>query len=284
MIIITAGETKSSTVATILQDKTSDSFIQKSPLSTDVRTGIIPKSFVSGNANDVGNYYIKATLKKDGSEVIVGTIAADGNKSVRPFGYSEKQVGLKSSETVTDDALKKVVDELVVAKGGSRIEDLISKRVVKTITNYDSKLGQLVEYPKYNNVALGKDMGGKLEAFGKDIGANVWTDETHNIFTKMYDLPDSWSFERSMASVLNETVGANQGKILFDITGVNIQKSITGGLVHSPKLVIEEKLVTELELQVLLRNESWFNNTIFHEGGKVLAQEELLSKGVKLIK
>jgi hypothetical protein len=44
----------------------------------------------------------------------------------------------------------------------------------------------------------------------------------------MYELPDSWSFERSMTSVLNETVGTNQGKILFDIKGVEIQSSRQG--------------------------------------------------------
>ena len=164
------------------------------------------------------------------------------------------------------------------------VKNIVNKRVIKTITNYDSKLGQLVEYPKYNNVALGKGSGGALEQFGKEVGANVWTTKTDNIFTSMYDLPNSWTFERSISSVLDETVGANQGKILFDINGVDIQKAVTGGLVHTPKLVLEDRLVTELELQMILRNESWFNNTIFHEGGKVLTKEELLSKGIKLIK
>jgi hypothetical protein len=172
--------------------------------------------------------------------------------------------------------------EEIVAKTGTKIEDLITKRVVKTITNYESKLGQLVEYPMYNNVALGKKAGGSLEQFGKEIGANVWTNETHNIFTKMYDLPDSWSFERSMTSVLNETVGANQGKILFDIKGVEIQKSVTGGLVHTPDLVYKG-YVTELELQMLLRNKSWYDNVIFHESGKVLSSQEIVSQGLKFI-
>ena len=231
-IIITVEETKSSTVVTILQEKTSYSFIQKSQLGDIL--------FENHNAN----YCLK-----------------------------EKNV------VACWSLIAKVKD--VVAKGGG-IESLINKHVVKTITNYDSKLGQLVEYPKYNNVALGKDMGGKLEAFGKDVGANVWTRETEAIFTKMYDLPNSWSFERSMTSVLNETVGSNQGKILFDISGVDIPKAIKGGLIHNSELVLRNS-VTELELQMILRNKSWYDNVIFHENGKVLIQEELVNKGIKLL-
>ena len=233
MIIITVGETKSSTVITVLQKESSYSFFQKTQLGTML--------FEKHNAN--------SCLKEE-----------------KVVAYSERVINTNT----------------VVAKGGSRIEDLISKRVVKTVSNYDSKLGQLVEYPKYNNVALGKDMGGKLEAFGKDVGANVWTRETEAIFTKMYDLPDSWSFERSMTSVLNETVGTNQGKILFDISGVDISKAVKGGLVHNSELVLKNS-VTELELQMILRNKSWYDNVIFHESGKVLIQEELANKGIKLL-
>lgn len=98
----------------------------------------------------------------------------------------------------------------------------------------------------------------------------------------MYDLPDSWSFERSMKSVLDETVGTNQGKILFDISGVNIQKSVTGGLIHNTQLVYDG-FVTELELQMILRNKTWYDNVIFHEGDKVLNNNEILSKGLKYL-
>lgn len=100
----------------------------------------------------------------------------------------------------------------------------------------------------------------------------------------MYDLPESYSFERAIKCVFNETVNTNGGKILFDIAKVDIKKAIQGQLVHNTDLVLKERLVTEFELQMLLRNETWFNNTIFHEGGEIIPLEELISKGIKLIK
>jgi len=35
---------------------------------------------------------------------------------------------------------------------------------------------------------------------------------------------------------------------------------------------------------MIMRNESWFNNVIFHEAGKVLTKEEITSKSIKFIK
>lgn len=163
------------------------------------------------------------------------------------------------------------------------VKDIITKKVLKVIKKWDAKVGAMVEYPKYNNVALGKSLGGKLEEFGKQVGANVWTDKTDKIFTDMYVLMESRSFERNITDVLNETINQNEGKSLFDITGVNTQKSIDGGLVHTPQLV-NDGFITELELQMIMRNESWFNNVIFHEAGKVLTKEEIISKSIKFIK
>ncbi len=136
----------------------------------------------------------------------------------------------------------------------------------------------------YNNVALGKDLNGALEAFGKDVGANVWTKNTDKIFTDMYVLMESRSFESNITEVLNKTINQNEGKILFDISAVEIDKAIQGGLLHTSDLVMNKKLITELELQMLIRNENWFNNTIFHEGGRVLSKDEIIGKGIKIIK
>ena len=159
---------------------------------------------------------------------------------------------------------------------------MIEKRVLKTITKFDKKLQRMVEYPMYNNVALGKSAGGTLEKFGSEVGANVWASETNNVFTSMYDLMESRSFERSISDFLNQTVGANQGKILFDVTGVNIQKAVKGGIVHNQTLVLQG-FITELELQMIMRNKTWFDNVLFHEGGKVLSSQEITVKGVKYI-
>ncbi|MFN3487551.1 MAG: fibronectin type III domain-containing protein [Emticicia sp.] len=166
-----------------------------------------------------------------------------------------------------------------VKDGGSLVKDILSKNILKTITKYDKKLGQMVNYPKYNNVALGKDAGGTLKQFGDDVGANVWIVETNNVFTSMYDLPDSWSFERSITSVLNETVGINKGKVLFDIKGVNIQRAIEGNVIYSPY----NGLITEFELQLLLRNKNWYENAIFHESGRVLNRTEMVTKKLKYL-
>ncbi len=162
---------------------------------------------------------------------------------------------------------------------GQLVKDAVPSNVVKTVTNWDRQLQELVEYPKYNNVALGKSSNGRLEAFGNEVGANVWTKETDKIFTKKYSLPDHYSFERSMTSVLNETVSKNGGKILFDIDGVNISKSIEGSVIYNPF----NNLITEFELQMLLRNKSWYDNVIFHNNGVILSSEELIEKGIRLI-
>ncbi|URM35546.1 hypothetical protein [Flavobacterium anhuiense] len=116
------------------------------------------------------------------------------------------------------------------------------------------------------------------------VGANVWTTETDNVFTSMYDLMDSRSFERNIGDVLETVIDKNQGKILFDLTNVEISQAIKGGLVHSPDLVFKQKAVTELEFQMILRNEKWFKNVIFHQGGIVLSSSELIEKGIHLIK
>ena len=178
--------------------------------------------------------------------------------------------------------VKETVNELSLLKESKFVDGIISKKILKTITKYDKKLGKVVEYPMYNNVALGKDLNGKLKEFGDNIGANVWTSETDNVFTSMYDLMESRSFERNITDVLNKTT-TNDGKILFDLTSVNIQKAIDGGLIHNTKLVLDDRLVTELELQIILRNKSWLENTIFHIEGKIMSSKELVSKGIKLI-
>jgi len=41
--------------------------------------------------------------------------------------------------------------------------------------------------------------------------------------------------------------------------------------------------VTELELQLLMRNKSWFQNVIFHDAGKVLNNQEVVLKGIKYL-
>jgi hypothetical protein len=193
-----------------------------------------------------------------------------------------------NTEKQVEDALNDLVehpekygvatDEIV----SSLVKESVVKRVLKTISKYDSKLGKMVDYPMYNNVALGKDLDGALKSFGDEVGANVWTKQTESIFTSMYDLPSTYSFEKSITSVLNKTTGTNQGKILFEVGGVNIQKSIAGGMVHNPQLVLDG-FITELELQMLIRNKLWYDNIIFHEGGKILSNEELISKGIKYL-
>jgi hypothetical protein len=55
-----------------------------------------------------------------------------------------------------------------------------------------------------------------------------------------------------------------------------------GELIHNQELVFKN-LITEFELQMILRNKTWFDNIVFHEGGKILSQEDLISKGIKLI-
>ncbi|NJO01402.1 MAG: hypothetical protein HC880_06680 [Bacteroidia bacterium] len=45
----------------------------------------------------------------------------------------------------------------------------------------------------------------------------------------------------------------------------------------------EPGFITELELQMLLSNKSWYDNVVFHEGGKILGSQEIASKGIKYL-
>jgi hypothetical protein len=168
-----------------------------------------------------------------------------------------------------------VGDGGMVVHNGCLVKNLVEKVIVKTIYKNGKK------YDMYNNIALGKANQG-LKVFGDDVGANVWTNETHSAFTTFYDLPDSWSFERSLTSALNQTIGDLNGKILFDVTNVDVSSAVMGGLVHNFEL-IRRGLITELELQMVLRNSSWFNNTTFHKGGISLTIEELNAFNLKII-
>jgi len=67
-----------------------------------------------------------------------------------------------------------------------------------------------------------------------------------------------------------------------DINGVNIQKAIDGGMIHTPSLV-QDGFVTELELQMLLRNQSWLDNVVFHQSGTILSNSEVTTKGLSFI-
>ncbi|TAF78897.1 MAG: hypothetical protein EAZ50_12760 [Runella slithyformis] len=111
---------------------------------------------------------------------------------------------------------------MVVQGAGKLVKDVITKRVLRTIRKYDSKLGQMVEYPMYNNVAFEKSSGGSLKQFGDEMGTDVWTKETDNIFTSMYHLLESRSFERNISDVFNQTLGTNQGKIWVTFQSIDL--------------------------------------------------------------
>ena len=132
-----------------------------------------------------------------------------------------KQIGKVkkiNAKQIAEELKGKIAKLLGKTQAVQSVKDILSKKILKTIKKWDNILGQMVEYPKYNNVALGKSLGGELETFGKEVGANVWTAKTDKIFTIMYDLMESRSFERNITDVLNETINQNQGKILFDVT------------------------------------------------------------------
>ncbi|OWP84391.1 hypothetical protein BWK59_05540 [Flavobacterium davisii] len=219
---------------------------------------------------------LEIQIKKDinGNEItdqngnLVGEITVDGQKI---------EVLVNPDET----KLKESAEE-IVTNWRSLVKNVITKRVVKTISKYDKNLGKMVDYPMYNNVALGKSSGGALKQFGDEVGANVWTKETDNVFTSMYDLMESRSFERNISDVFNQTLNTNQGKIIFDVTGVNIQKAVTGGMEHTSTLVLDG-FITELELQLIMRNKTWFDNVVFHEGGNLLSPQDLTKKGIKFL-
>ncbi|WP_343615941.1 hypothetical protein [Flavobacterium sp.] len=58
--------------------------------------------------------------------------------------------------------------------------------------------------------------------------------------------------------------------------------SIIGDLADDGMLALKGQ-VTEFELQLLMRNKTWLENVIFHDAGKVLNGDEIISKGIKYI-
>lgn len=125
---------------------------------------------------------------------------------------------------------------------------------------------------------------GVLKKNGDKVDANVWITETDNVFASMYNLIDrdfAGGLKKNIKELLDATIGKNEGKILFDVK-VNIKISIAGDLVDDKMLALRGQ-VTEFELQLLMRNKSWFENVIFHDAGKVLNSEEIISKGIKYI-
>ncbi|NDW11228.1 hypothetical protein D0T56_16410 [Dysgonomonas sp. 520] len=101
---------------------------EKPLVQAEVVEYIIPKSIVSNNVDDVGNYVIKATLKKDGSEVLVGSILNDG-KEITLLGYTDDYSRVTSSTKITDDVLKLLADDVAKNSGqvGKLLDDIVDE-------------------------------------------------------------------------------------------------------------------------------------------------------------
>jgi hypothetical protein len=70
---------------------------------------------------------------------------------------------------------------------------------------------------------------------------------------------------------------AKGGRIHFDLTDVNIKDALSG----DPNIWVDR--YTSWELQQIVRNEKWFNQTTFYLNGKTLARKELDSMGITVI-
>ncbi len=80
------------------------------------------------------------------------------------------------------------------------------------------------------------------------------------------------AFEQVMARTL-----ARGGKIHFNLAGLNIEEALDG----DPAEWVGR--YTAWELQQIIRNASWFNDTIFYLGGEVLQTSQLSALGIEVV-
>ncbi|WP_418512024.1 hypothetical protein [Corallibacter sp.] len=91
------------------------------------------------------------------------------------------------------------------------------------------------------------------------------------------DVPPSIPLSSQLYSVLTNTI-KNGGLILFNISFVNIQKSIEG--FTSFNEANNKKMITEWELSIIINDDEYYKSTIFHNGANELI---LLKNGLILM-
>jgi hypothetical protein len=119
-----------------------------------------------------------------------------------------------------------------------------------------------------HDIALGMQELG-LQAFANKVNAlsmSEWT--KHGLFDED---EDSWG--RAFEQALTRTLACG-GRFHFDLSGLNIAEALAG----DPEIWVGR--YTAWELQQIIRNSTWFSNTLFYLNGKQLLARELDSIGI----
>nr|WP_243436275.1 RHS repeat-associated core domain-containing protein [Acanthopleuribacter pedis] len=129
----------------------------------------------------------------------------------------------------------------------------------------------------FKNVALGHYRHEKyrrkadLEAFANQMNASVSKNWSQRGFHRLAENKWPVAFSAAMNTAINRG-----GKILFDLTEVNIRHAL------NPKNANKSWLdgYTEWELRQILGNKNWLKNTIFYMNGKRLNKRDLKKLGI----
>ncbi len=119
------------------------------------------------------------------------------------------------------------------------------------------------------DIALGIQEQG-LEAFAAKLNASFvaqW------LKLGLYDKSEE-SWARAFEQVLTKTL-AGGGRFHFNLTGLDIADALNG----DPSWWVDR--YTAWELQQIVRNQAWFDNTLFYLGGNLLSMEQVKSRGIE---
>ncbi|MSU78460.1 MAG: hypothetical protein EXS16_10240 [Gemmataceae bacterium] len=120
------------------------------------------------------------------------------------------------------------------------------------------------------DIALGMQEHG-LEAFAAKVNAaymSQWRE------LGLYDeTEESWgqAFKQTLAKTL-----ALGGRFHFDLTGLDISVALNG----DPDFWVDR--YTAWELQQIVRNQDWLDNTLFYLNGRLLTPEGVKALGIEL--
>ena len=123
------------------------------------------------------------------------------------------------------------------------------------------------------NLALGLKEAG-LEEFAAQVNAlhvGEWADQ--GLFD-VDKVEGSWrkAFEQSLTRSIN-----SGGRFYFNLTDLDIAEALNG----DPEWWVGR--YTAWELQQIVRNASWFANTVFYLDGELLSSEKVKELGIELV-
>jgi RHS repeat-associated protein len=121
-------------------------------------------------------------------------------------------------------------------------------------------------------VLFGKDIQNNLSSQAQKFGAAYFRN-----WGEHFNFKIGYSFEDKFKSAIVQTISKGE-KVIFDLTSVNIRKSISG--VGNFSQAVNKKLATEWELNQILNNPTYKANTIFYKDGKRQSSNALQKLGI----